>query len=132
MAFISVKSTGNLSCLALGKQLSSLKFTPGKFDIFTGFTCWTPDKENRWNSSDPNQAASLGSSGNDGTSTTLTNPASPTGTGAENLTSVGAAAPSTTTEKYVRSIYMIIAFFPSVILTELLDLKLEMPCRLDS
>lgn len=55
-----VKSTGNIDCVALGKNLSSLIFTEteesfGVEDL--GLTCWTYDENNRWNSSDPEQNA---------------------------------------------------------------------------
>ena len=108
-----IKSTGDLSCLDLGRQLSSLSFTPQENDYSVGFTCWTSDKANRWNSSDPVQVASLGNSNSESssvsiTSSTSTTPTgvattspSPTGASAGSLTSTGASVASTTTKAYV-------------------------------
>ncbi|QSS65351.1 GPI-anchored cell wall organization protein Ecm33 [Histoplasma capsulatum] len=54
-AYLIVKSTGDLDCRALGKNLSSLVFHPNpRTDEGKGFTCWTFDENNRYNSSDPN------------------------------------------------------------------------------
>ncbi|PGH18940.1 hypothetical protein AJ80_04267 [Polytolypa hystricis UAMH7299] len=58
VAFLKVKSTGAVDCQALGKNLSSLVFHPDKNDVGKGFTCWTPDEKNRYNSSDPNPTSS--------------------------------------------------------------------------
>lgn len=41
LSYLNVESTGKLDCIALGKNLSSLTFTPGKYDLYKGFTCWT-------------------------------------------------------------------------------------------
>ncbi|OAX82210.1 hypothetical protein ACJ72_03443 [Emergomyces africanus] len=54
VGFMQVKSTGDLDCRALGKNLSSLVFHPNSpSDEGKGFTCWTFDENNRYNSSDP-------------------------------------------------------------------------------
>lgn len=54
---MNIKSTGNIDCIALGKNFSSLILTATEetFGTNLGFTCWTYDENNRWNSSDPNQ-----------------------------------------------------------------------------
>ncbi|OJD09591.1 hypothetical protein AJ78_09019, partial [Emergomyces pasteurianus Ep9510] len=57
VAFLQVKSTGDLDCRALGKNLSSLVFHPRPHDEGDGFTCWTSDENNRYNSSDPEPSA---------------------------------------------------------------------------
>lgn len=53
VAFLKIKSTGDIDCRALGKNLSSLVFHPREFDVGKGFTCYTYDEQNRYNSSDP-------------------------------------------------------------------------------
>lgn len=56
---MNVKSTGDIDCVALGKNLSSLIFTEKEkpFGGDLGLTCWTFDENNRWNSSDPERNA---------------------------------------------------------------------------
>ncbi|OJD22012.1 hypothetical protein ACJ73_06645 [Blastomyces percursus] len=53
--FLEISSTGNLDCRALGKNLSSLAFHPeSDADLGKGFTCWTFDENNRYNSTEEN------------------------------------------------------------------------------
>ncbi|KAK0119408.1 hypothetical protein ONS95_010860 [Cadophora gregata] len=83
IGYLIVKSTGSLDCVALGKNLSSLTFTPKQYDVGVGFTCWTPDEKNTWNSSEVN-----GGSGGSPTTTGSGGPAAGTSSaasGAENL-----------------------------------------------
>jgi len=70
IGYLIVKSTGDIDCVALGKNLSSLIFTPKEYDSGVGFTCWTPDEQNRYNSSDV--AGSSGGSGSGNGSPTAT------------------------------------------------------------
>lgn len=62
VAYLRVLTTGNISCPALGVALASLTFTATETDIYQGFTCWTPDENNRWNSSDPSHNPTTGDS----------------------------------------------------------------------
>ncbi|KAH8886501.1 hypothetical protein GQ53DRAFT_345097 [Thozetella sp. PMI_491] len=63
VSYIKLLSTGNISCPALGAAWASVTFTPKKTDLYSGFTCWTMDENNRWNSSDPaNNPTTTGSS----------------------------------------------------------------------
>lgn len=82
IGYLIVKSTGDLDCVALGKNLSSLVFTPGKYDIRKGFTCWTSDENNRYNSSDIQNSTS----GSNSTATT-SGSTTPTGTSSASETS---------------------------------------------
>lgn len=82
IGYLIVKSTGDLDCIALGKNLSSLVFTPGKYDSGVGFTCWTVDENNRYNSSDAQSSASGASS-----ATTTNGGSTPTGTNTVSETS---------------------------------------------
>ncbi|KLJ05984.1 hypothetical protein EMPG_10597 [Blastomyces silverae] len=53
--YLKIKSTGDLDCRALGRNLSSLVFHPeSDTDVGKGFTCWTSDENNRFNSSEDN------------------------------------------------------------------------------
>ncbi|PGG98760.1 hypothetical protein GX51_06619 [Blastomyces parvus] len=69
VAFLKVKSTGNLDCRALGRNLSSLVFHPEEGDEGEGFTCWTSDENNRYNSSAENPPPSGSNPNPDPTST---------------------------------------------------------------
>ncbi|KAG4429768.1 hypothetical protein IFR05_014746 [Cadophora sp. M221] len=62
ISYLIVKSTGDLDCIALGKNLSSLTFTPQEGDFSVGFTCWTSDEKNTYNSSDVNSGSGSGAS----------------------------------------------------------------------
>lgn len=62
VAYMRVESTGNISCPALGAAFASLTFTGTEDDIYQGFTCWTPDENNTWNSSDPSNNPTTGDS----------------------------------------------------------------------
>lgn len=68
VTYLRVLSTGNISCPALGAAFSSLTFTGTEDDIYQGFTCWTPDENNKWNSSDPSNNPTSGDSSPTGTS----------------------------------------------------------------
>ncbi|KAI3394503.1 hypothetical protein diail_2637 [Diaporthe ilicicola] len=62
VAYLRVLSTGNISCPALGAAFASLTFNATEIDMYQGFTCWTPDENNRWNSSDPSHNPTTGDS----------------------------------------------------------------------
>lgn len=62
VAYIRVLSLGNISCPALGAAFATVTFTGTDSDIYQGFTCWTPDENNRWNSSDPSHNPTAGDS----------------------------------------------------------------------
>lgn len=92
VAYLNIESTGGLDCVGLGKNLSSLGFTPPKyyFGNNPGFTCRARFGESTYNSSDPDaRATSSGSESSGGSTSTL-------GSSAASSTS-GAANPSSTT-----------------------------------
>lgn len=68
VAYIRVLSTGDISCPALGAAFPSLTFNAAEYDIYQGFTCWTPEENNRWNSSDPANNPTTGDSSTTATS----------------------------------------------------------------
>lgn len=73
VSWMRVESTGNISCPALGAAFASLTFTGDDTDPYQGFTCWTGDADNSWNSSDPtNNPATGGSTGSGSSSTSDT------------------------------------------------------------
>lgn len=80
VSYIRVESTGNISCPALGAAFASVTFTPQKYDLYTGFTCWTGYENNSWNSSDPDHNPTTGSSSPTSTSTTSSGSSSATNT----------------------------------------------------
>ncbi|KAK2601515.1 hypothetical protein N8I77_010962 [Diaporthe amygdali] len=81
VAYMRVESTGNISCPALGAAFASLTFTGTEDDIYQGFTCWTPDENNTWNSSDPSNNPTTGDS-----SPTATNSGSASATSSKTST----------------------------------------------
>lgn len=86
---MSIKSTGTLDCIALGKNLSSLVLTATEKPLFgdLGFTCWTPDENNRWDSKPNAQAAGPSSTGSGPSASETGSGSSASGTGsAANLT----------------------------------------------
>ncbi|KAL2070197.1 hypothetical protein VTL71DRAFT_13223 [Oculimacula yallundae] len=64
VGYIIVKSIGELDCIALGRNLSSVVYTSKEHDTGVGFTCWTPYEKNTYNTSDPKSVS--GTSGNGG------------------------------------------------------------------
>ncbi|KAH7355391.1 hypothetical protein BKA65DRAFT_549450 [Rhexocercosporidium sp. MPI-PUGE-AT-0058] len=82
IGYLIVKSSGDLDCVALGKNLSSLTFTPKEYDVGVGFTCWTPDEKNRYNSSDVKSGSGPG-------------PSTTRGSGKADPTATGGAAAGT-------------------------------------
>lgn len=77
VSYLRVLSLGNISCPALGAAFSSLTFNATETDLYEGFTCWTPDENNTWDSSDNGSTSTTG-----GSSSTPTGSGSPTSTGA--------------------------------------------------
>lgn len=61
-SYLRVLSLGNISCPALGSAFAAVTFTATEDDLYQGFTCWTPDENNRWNSSDPSNNPTTGDS----------------------------------------------------------------------
>lgn len=61
VAFLNINGNPDLDCVALGKNLSSLITTEKEpsslYDI--GFTCFTGNAKNSWNSSDPEYNARM-------------------------------------------------------------------------
>ncbi|KAH7411451.1 hypothetical protein BKA64DRAFT_663466 [Cadophora sp. MPI-SDFR-AT-0126] len=92
IGYLIVKSTGDLDCLALGQNLSSLTFTPKEYDSGVGFTCWTPDEKNTYNSSDVSSASGSGASATGGSSTGSGGNERPTATGTAAAAGTSSAA----------------------------------------
>jgi hypothetical protein len=100
VGYLNIESTGSLDCVALGKNLSSLAFTPPKFYFGSnpGFTCWSQLGKSTYNSSDHDGSTSSSGSASSvaSTSTSISTSTSTRGGAVASSTSGGAANPTST------------------------------------